>query len=102
MQQVVVGSAELPFQQAQGWDVSSWDAEGRVLLGDMLPPAPESLQPPLKPFKGAGPLSHRGLCPSVPGDGLSSLKEYDVHVWSISSSLDALGASWMMVCLLHF
>lgn len=70
MHQAVFGSAEPPFQQAQGWDVSSWDEEGCVLLGDMLLPAPGSLQPPLKPFRGAGPPTP-ALCRSVPGDASS-------------------------------
>lgn len=55
---------------------------GYVLLGDTVLPAPENLQPSLKPFRGAGPLTHE-LCPSVPGDVLSqvsSLKEDNVRV----------------------
>lgn len=82
MHRIVLGSAEPPLQQAQGWDVSSWDAEGCVLLGDTVLPAPENLQPSLKPFRGAGPLTLK-LCLSVPGDVLSqvsSLKEDNVRV----------------------
>lgn len=77
----VLGSAEPPFQQAQGWDVSSWDTEGCVLLGTWPCQLLGASSLHLNHLEVLTPTP--ALCPCVPSDALSrlsSLMEHDVHV----------------------